>query len=183
MSDIAKRLERLDLENAALRKEKEDYRVITEKQNDKIRHMKVTMEELKNNHMQQNYATDVSRNERRNTSKPRSSSQKRKKRGSSQKRERSNRRHSSSDQTKLISMLQEEIGGSDLKNITMLPVDAPFLQDEERYLVCNMAKSINCAKEDLKFNNLVIKSIARIKSLNKICYMLKSELSLSNEKI
>lgn len=183
MSDIAKRLERLDLENATLRKEKEEYRLVTEKQNDKIRHMKVTVEELKSNHMQQNYATDVSRNERRHSSKPRGSSQKRKKRGSSQKREHSNRRHSSSEQTKLVSLLQEEIGGPDIKNVTILPVDAPFLQEEEQYFVSSMAKTINCPKEDLKFNILVIKSIARIKSLNKICYMLKNELSLSNEKI
>jgi hypothetical protein len=182
MSNITNRLERLDLENAALRKENEDYRVITEKQADKIKRKKEAIEELKNN-IRQNYATDVTQNERRLSSKPRNSSQKRKKRGSSQKREYSNRRHHSSEQAKLITMLQDEIGGSDVENVTLMPVDIPILKEEEQYFVSNMVKSIEYIKEDMNFNILVIKSVARIKSLNKICCMLKSELSLSDDKI
>jgi hypothetical protein len=80
-------------------------------------------------------------------------------------------------------MLQEEIGDSDVQNVTIMPVDAPYLKEEEQYFVSNMVKSIDYTKEDMKFNILVIKSVARIKSLNKICCMLKSELSLSNDKI
>ena len=50
----------------------------------------------------------------------RSSSQKRKKRGSSQKREHS--KHKNSESIKIISILQEVIGGSDPTQVTMLPV-------------------------------------------------------------
>ena len=131
-----------------------------------------------------NYLDNQSNYDQQYIPKVRSSSKKHKKRGSSQKRDRSSCKRSTDVYAKLIRILQEEVGTSDPSHVTLLPIDAPYLQNEELLFIHNNVNSIiQVLNEDFKLDVLIIKSAARIKTLNKICMILKNELSLSKDKI
>ena len=107
--------------------------------------------------------------ENRTFSKPKSSSQKRKKRGSSQKREHSSKRRHSSEKMRVVMLLQEEVGNSDPRTVTMLPIEMPYLLNEERQFIKNVTQTLSIlSKEESQLSLLSIKAVARIKSLNRI---------------
>jgi len=103
------------------------------------------------------------------------------KRGSSQKRESSNRR--GNDYNQIASILQKEIGLDDYQNLIPLPIEAPYIENEEKRYISKLLDTHLTPRNESKFNLILIKSIARIRSLNKIWYILKNELALSNDKI
>lgn len=105
-------------------------------------------------------------------SKSKTNSQKRKKRGSLQKRENSQKLNP--ECIKMISILKEEIWNSDYKQMSLLPINVPYIQGEEISFIKNMVENLsNIDKEETELNILIIKSVARIKSLNKIWNILK----------
>jgi len=175
LSNLAKRLSDLDRENATLRKDREIQKQVIEKQGVKVKDLKQMVELFKRNQdgcSDNNYATDTSQTADKISKfypRARSSSQKRRKRGSSQKREKSNKRQSSKDRAKIVTLMQEVIGNPDPSSVSMLPVDIPYLKDEERDFNIRMSERfLRKSKDDSKVNILAIKSVARIRSLNKL---------------
>ena len=152
MSDLAERLEKLDRENIKLRKEREDQKNTLDRLNQKIKSLK------------------------------RSNSKNRKKRETSQRRDESLNKETVS-KIKIITMLQQEVGGSDTKIFHTLPINAPFLLEEEKYFLSNMGDMFsNLSKEDNKIAILATKAVARLKTLNKTCKILKNDLSSTSDK-
>lgn len=98
----------------------------------------------------------------------RSSSKGRRRRDSTQKRERS-RSKGHRSKIKVITLLQQEVGGNDYKHISGLPLDVPGFIEEERLLVANMEEKFqHLSKEDARLSILATKAVSRIKTLNKI---------------
>ncbi|CAI2384797.1 unnamed protein product [Moneuplotes crassus] len=150
LKDLAERLEKLDRENAQIRKERDTQRMEIEELNEKIRKTH------------------------------RSSSKGRRRRDSTQKRERS-RSKVQRCKIKVITLLQQEVGGTDYKHTSALPLDVPGFIEEERLFVSNMEEKFqHLSKEDARLSVLATKAVSRIKTLNKICKLLKNELENSN---
>ena len=152
-----------------------------EKQQTKIKELREKIHDMS---MQNNTDHETQGYERshREGARSRTSSQKRKKRGSSQKRETSSKRKTDTSGT-ITSILEKEIGSNDYSSNVSLPLEVPYLESEERHMLTKLIDTHISPRDDCKSNIIMIKAVARLRSLNKLCYILKQELSLSNDKI
>lgn len=84
----------------------------------------------------------------------------------------------------MISKLEKELGiDNDYYEMSKLPIDLPYIENEEKLIISKLSDSSITPREDSHIHSTIVKGIARLKSLNKICKILTNELSLSNEKI
>ena len=180
--NIAKRLSEVERENIALRKDRDIQKSLIEKQQEKIKQLREKIQDISFSNNEEGDDKAYMDKVHEFYPKARSSSQKRTKRGSSQKRDYSSKKRVDK-QTQILSILEKEIGANDYYDMIQLPVEVPYVENEERRCIAKLIDSYITPKDDSKINIVMIKSIARIKSLNKICHILKNELSLSNEKI